>query len=249
MVYVVEDPVQSLPYGEEKIRYLVRIQTGRKSSRVAIHVESDGRVLVDAPAHASARDIRVAVAKQARWISTHVKAAGQRRANVRQREYVSGESWLYLGRRYRLKVATDIDQSASVRLNGQYLSVVVPHRSEDTIRNALEAWYLRRAKIVLANRVAEMSSSLRWIEASPPLRVRSMKIQWGSCSPAGLLTLNPHLVKASRQCIDYVVLHELCHVKIHNHSAAFYRLLDRHLPGWRSIKARLDSQAEEILQA
>ncbi len=249
MLYVIDNTEKSVLYGEERIRYLVRRQPERKSRRVAIHVEVDGRVFVDAPDRASDRDIRAAVAKQARWISTHVAAARLRRASVMPREYVSGESWLYMGRRFRLKVTIDDSQSPSVRLKGHYLSVVVPRRSKEEVRKALDAWYRQRARIVLTTRLAEISASLRWINALPPLRIRSMKVQWGSCSPSGRLTLNPHLVKASRQCIDYVVLHELCHIKIHNHGSAFYRMLDRHLPGWQSIKARLDNQAEEILQS
>ncbi len=74
-----------------------------------------------------------------------------------------------------------------------------------------------------------------------------MKVQWGSCSPAGRITLNPHLVKAPRECIDYVLLHELCHLRHHNHSPQFYRSLDRHMPRWRAIKERLDGMAEQVL--
>jgi predicted metal-dependent hydrolase len=83
----------------------------------------------------------------------------------------------------------------------------------------------------------------------PPMRLQAMKIQWGSCSPAGQLTLNPHLVKAPRECIDYVLLHELCHLKEHNHGQKFYRLLERHLPQWHVKKARLDALADFILNA
>lgn len=74
-----------------------------------------------------------------------------------------------------------------------------------------------------------------------------MKKQWGSCSPNGRILLNPHLVKAPRECIDYVLVHEICHLKEHNHGSKFYKLLDQMLPGWRSIKARLDGMAELLL--
>jgi hypothetical protein len=74
-----------------------------------------------------------------------------------------------------------------------------------------------------------------------------MKKQWGSCSPTGVLSINPHLVKASPLAIDYVLLHELCHLKIHNHSEKFYRLLDRQMPGWKEIKVGLDQKAELLL--
>ena len=70
-----------------------------------------------------------------------------------------------------------------------------------------------------------------------------MKTQWGSCSPGGRLTLNPYLVKAPRECIDYVILHELCHIAEHNHSDKFYRLMKRVMPKWEAVKDRLDKNA------
>jgi predicted metal-dependent hydrolase len=76
-----------------------------------------------------------------------------------------------------------------------------------------------------------------------------MKKQWGSCSPAGVLSLNPHLVKASSLAIDYVLLHELCHLRFHNHSDRFYRLLDRQMPGWKEVKERLDGMAQLLLNS
>ena len=248
-VEIEQRAARSIAYGEASIAYTVRRRPERKSSRVAIHVEPDGRVLVDAPAGASEPDIRVAVRARARWIHGHVAAARERLAQVLLREYVSGESWQYLGRRYRLKVLVDAHTKPSVRLSGAYLQVSVPVRDAAVVRRALEIWYRERAKSVLTKRLEAVAASLRWIRAVPPVRFQAMKVQWGSCSPAGRLTLNPHLVKAPRQCIDYVLLHELCHLKDHNHSKRFYDTLQRHLPQWRRIKAQLDAMSERILVA
>ncbi|MNI90038.1 WLM domain protein [compost metagenome] len=74
-----------------------------------------------------------------------------------------------------------------------------------------------------------------------------MQTQWGSCSPKGRITLNPHLVKTPRECIDYVILHELCHIAEHNHSERFYRLLTQVMPNWEKVKARLDGMAALVL--
>ena len=74
-----------------------------------------------------------------------------------------------------------------------------------------------------------------------------MSTQWGSCSPQGAIYLNPSLIRAPRHCINYVVLHELCHLAEHNHSKRFYAMLDRHMPGWERAKAELDGLAELIL--
>jgi len=74
-----------------------------------------------------------------------------------------------------------------------------------------------------------------------------MKKQWGSCSTSGNLILNPHLIKAPKTYVDYVILHELCHIKEHNHSEQFWRLLTQVMPNWKEVKAELDGMAEYYL--
>lgn len=234
-------------YGDELVRYSVRRRPERKSSRVAIHVEPDGRVVVDAPERASDRQIRTAVHARARWIHRHVTEIRKRLAQLLPREYVSGESLFYLGRRYRLKVIAGTNSPLGVRLRGSYVEVTVEKRSPGLVRTALNVWYRRRAKAVLSAHLQELTAALRWIRTPPPVRFQAMKVQWGSCSPAGRLTLNPHLVKAPRECIDYVLLHEICHLREHNHSRRFYRLLDVHMPQWQRRKSRLDALAENLL--
>ncbi len=238
---------RSVRYGDEIIRYTLRHRPERKSGRVAIHVEPDGRVLVDAPEGAPDWQVRDAVTARARWIHGHLAAIRRRRAQVLPREYVSGESLLYLGRRYCLKVVIRGEDSPSVRIRGGYIQVFVHQRNPEAVRVALNDWYRGRARIVFGERLAAIASSLRWMREAPPLRLQVMKVQWGSCSPGGRLTLNPHLVKVPRECIDYVLLHELCHLKEHNHSKSFYRLLERQLPQWRRKKERLDELAELVL--
>lgn len=238
--------VFSLRYGEDVIAYTVNRQPGR-TRRVAIHVEPDGRVVVDAPAGAAQAEIASAVSARARWIHGHVLAARQRMAHVLPREYVSGESLPYLGRRYRLKVNVEPAAGSSVRLRGGFVEVTVAEKDEAAIRAALDAWYRQRARAVFGDRLAALAPGLRWVNALPPVSLRAMKVQWGSCSPAGRLTLNPHLVKAPRECIDYVLLHELCHLREHNHGKRFFKLLDAHMPGWPGIKERLDNLAEVVL--
>lgn len=237
----------SVRYGDELIRYSIRRQTQRTSGRVAIHVEPDGRVLVDAPERASDKQIHVAVSARARWIHDHVSAVRKRLAQILPREYVSGESLLYLGRRFRLKVVADVRRPPAVRLRGSYVEVTVKTRSPMLVRTALNAWYRARAKVVLSARLEELTATLRWNRTPPPVRLQVMRVQWGSCSPAGRLMLNPHLVKAPPECIDYVLLHELFHLREHNHSRRFYRMLDMHMPRWQRRKSRLDAVAETLL--
>jgi predicted metal-dependent hydrolase len=86
-----------------------------------------------------------------------------------------------------------------------------------------------------------------WVSDKPSMRILAMKSQWGSCSPKGLITLNPALVKASRDCIDYVILHEFCHLAEHNHGKKFYRLMGQVMPNWETVKNRLDGMANLLL--
>jgi predicted metal-dependent hydrolase len=238
----------TLHYGDERISFLVRTQAERSRLQLSIHVEPDGRVLVDAPPNIPASQVLAGVKRRARWISQQLAAFRAQRAHALAHEYVSGESLLYLGRRYRLKVVFDPGAAVSARLRGAFIEVTTPDRSPDAVRAALVTWYRQRAREVFSQRLAAVCEPLRWVRGVPPTRLQFMKLQWGSCSPQGRITLNPWLVRAPREAIDYVLLHELCHLRHHNHSAAFYATLGRHLPDWKRIKARLDARAEELLR-
>lgn len=235
-----------IPYGDRRIHCDVRRAVGRIQHSVAIHVDPDGRVLIDAPLRATDTEIRLAVNKRARWVQSRLQEIDDSRRHVLPREYVSGEAVYYLGRRYRLKVLST-QETPSVRLRGNYLQVAVGNRNPENVRTALHAWYRVRAKRYLQMRLEDVCRRSPWIKQLPPTSFRKMKARWGSCSPNGRLTLNPELVRAPRECIDYVIVHELCHLRFHNHSPRFYRLLDTHLPDWKRIKSRLDSMAEAIL--
>ena len=235
-----------LPYGDRRIRCAIRRSQQRKTRSVAIHVESDGRVLVDAPLHATDQQIRVAVTRRLAWVHRQVLQAEERHKALTPREYVSGETVLYLGRRYRLKVVINTTAKGA-RLRGGYLEVVVNDRSANAVRQELEKWMRGRAREVLPLRLAKVAERLQWVKDSPPLSIRPMTRQWGSCSPNGRIALNVGLVRVPQECIDYVLLHELTHLKVHNHGRAFYRALDRHLPDWKRIKSRLDAFAELAL--
>ena len=237
-----------LPYGDEQIVFTLRRQPARKVPRIAIHVEPDGRVEVDAPPSTSLADVMAAVRKRLRWISQHVSAAKARLAHVLPREYVSGESIHYLGKRYRLKVNVQTGFESEAKLRGAFLVVSVSKIDVERIRACIDNWYRDRAREVFKDRIKVVAEPLRWVRQVPSFRLQFMTRQWGSCSPSGRLTLNPRLVAAPREAIDYVLLHEMCHLKHHNHSRNFYVILNQHLPDWERVKTRLDDQAELILR-
>ena len=144
------------------------------------------------------------------------------------------------------KVFIDPDSKPQIKMLRGRLEVTVRQRSPEKIRELLHQWYKVRARDVFERRLMALLPKLLWLTEPPTLRLQTMQTQWGSCSTKGTITLNPQLVKAPRDCIDYVILHECCHLVEHNHSERFYRLIGQVMPEWESIKLRLDGLAGRI---
>ncbi|MDP3815333.1 M48 family metallopeptidase [Pseudomonas sp.] len=236
----------SLHYGGEAIAYRVQ-HLPRPARKLTIKVQPDGQVLVLAPADASAEQIAVGVNKRARWIWEQLQPIRERLLHVRPRQYISGETHFYLGKRYPLKVSEDACAPQQVKLLRGMLCISLRQNRPEKVRELLFAWYKERAREQFRRRLDNLLAQTPWIKSPPPLRLLTMQTQWGSCSHSGTLTLNPHLVKAPPECIDYVLLHELCHLAEHNHSEAFWRLLGQVMPDWQPIKERLDGMVELYL--
>lgn len=235
----------SFRYGDEKIVF-ERVKRPQATGRVLIKVHPDCRVIVAAPEDADSEVVLAAVKKRGRWIYEQLRDFRKQLEHVTPRQYISGESHYYLGKQYLLKVMEAPRQVQGVKLLRGKIAVSVRRKSPDKVKELLREWYKLRAKEVFARRLDAMLEQALWVNGRPPLRILTMKTQWGSCSPNGGITLNPHLVKASRECIDYVILHELCHIAEHNHSERFYRLMGQVMPEWEKIKERLDKLATLI---
>lgn len=233
-------------YGDEEALCRVR-ETASVTCRIRIHVYPDGSVEIDAPPGRSHDQIQEAAQRRARWVFEHRNTAVRAREQCMLREYVSGETHFYLGRRHKLIVAQSPRNSSSVKLMRGRIEVLVPVIDPAAVRRRLNEWYLHRAEDYLSRKLADWASALPWVHKHPAMRLISMRTQWGSCSPDGVIHLNPALIRAPRHCIEYVVLHELCHLVEHNHSKKFYALLDRQMPQWRRAKSELDGLAELIL--
>lgn len=238
-------PKHILAYGDERIPYEVKFDPSRKT-RIAIHVDPDGSVIVDAPCDQPDEMIQKAVHKRSRWIMDHVAEARDRFSHVRPKAYVSGEEVLYLGRRYMLKVVQDDAATGTARLRGNRLEVSTKSTDAGKVRGIVRAWYRLRARDYFAKLIDKQSAALPWIAQAPPFRMLEMTRQWGSCSPQGQVILNPHLIKAPRACIEYVIIHELAHLKHHDHSPEFFDLVGRHVPGWEKPKKLLDGMVEVL---
>ena len=262
-------------YGKDKIQYeVVRKDTKNKSRsnnlitdetkpckprKVVIKVHPDQRVVATAPIDASDEMIHDAMMKRARWIWQSLQDFAKQKDHVLPKRYVSGETQFYLGRRYVLKVITDAEASdvisSTVKLSRGKLNVELSQIDSELgseeraalVKNLLDTWYQEKARLVFAERLNAQLPKASCVKSTPSFRLMTMQKQWGSCSAKGNLILNPHLVKAPKECIDYVILHELCHIAEHNHSENFWRLLTQVMPNWKEVKARLDGMAEFYL--
>ncbi len=111
----------------------------------------------------------------------------------------------------------------------------------ERIKQLLEGWYKEQAKKKFKQRLALCGKKLeKYGITTPNISIRKMSKRWGSCSKHGKVILNVQLIKAPSHCIDYVIMHELCHLKYYNHSKAFYKLLNLVLPDWQLRKKRLE---------
>lgn len=237
---------QTLQYGDMAIPYRVFF-VPRTKQMIKIDVLPNGTIHALAPEKTDLKQIKAAVTKRGRWIHNHVRKIKVQYAHVLPREYVSGESHYYLGRRYVLKVIKVKNIEPHVKLFRGLLQVRTRSRNPQIIKALLNDWYREHAEQVFSRRLGEITQNINWLKSTPPLKMRAMKKQWGSCSPNGTLTLNPLLVKAPRECVDYVILHEICHIKEHNHSQRYYRLLKRLLSNWEETKSKLDNMSELLL--
>ncbi|MDQ6989528.1 MAG: SprT family zinc-dependent metalloprotease, partial [Mariprofundaceae bacterium] len=141
-------------------------------------------------------------------------------------------------------VHSDINQ---VKLNRGMFMIESTNTSPEKIKSLLESWYKEHARAIFQKYLILIVSNIGWLETAPPMTIRQMKKQWGSCSISGRISLNWNLVKAPTYCIAYVITHELCHLKEHNHSKRFYALQELHYPNWKPIKAKLDQMANKLL--
>ena len=247
----------SFVYGDEAISYeVVRKPIVDGSShqkirrKIAIKVHPNCEVVVFSPEDAEREDIHQAVMKRAKWVYDALKEFRGHLEYVQPKQYVSGEMQFYLGRRYVLKVVEDADSLHSVKMTRGKLLVTLTRFNDDKtamVRALVRNWYKVRAERIFHERLSELLPQATWVKGIPSFRVLPMAKQWGSCSAKGNLMLNPHLIKAPKESIDYVILHELCHIAEHNHSEKFWRLLTSVMPNWKEVKARLDGMAELYL--
>lgn len=238
---------RQVEYGGNVIKYRL---DRRERATLEITVKPDGLVRVVAPNNAAAEDIAARVRRRARWILAQQESFSRFRPHTPPRIYVPGETHLYLGRQYRIRVVPpELTEgghkpcSPIVKMVPGFLEVRgVDFHDTGTIEKHIKEWYRTRANIQLPSRLELNKQRFPDSHAVQPtsLRLQRMSTRWGSMSPAGRLVLNPDLIRAPMDCIDYVVTHELCHLLVPNHGRHFFELQRLVMPDWERRKQRLE---------
>jgi predicted metal-dependent hydrolase len=237
----------SLQHQGRSIEYTIEHKS-RVTRRIHLSVASDGGLCVAAPRHMRHREVHIALREMApRVFSFHGRALARLR-EIPVYRYLSGERHLYRGEWLPLRVEPATGRRGHAELCGGELIITVAGAGPDTVRRKLQDWYRRQAGVYFSERLEDLAAAAGWLHGvAPPMRLRKMKRSWGSCSAQGVITLNPSLLKAPGDCIDYVIAHELCHLVEMNHGKAFYGLLEQLYPSWRNARAHLRAKSHVYL--
>lgn len=225
----------SIQFGSRVIEYCLEFS---KRKSLDITVDPDMQVRVKAPEGASLEKINAVLLKKAPWVIKQQSFFLSFHPKTPARQFVNGESHLYLGRQYQLKV--EEGARSSIRFSGHYLIATVKHRQQ--VKQVVTQWYRERAKMKFAEVAAPLIAQFEKYGVTPSgLFIQEMPTRWGSCTPKGKIILNPELIKAPKGCIEYVIVHELCHLVHRHHTKKFFELQQKEMPDWEVWKYRLEA--------
>ena len=227
----------TLKYGTSTIEYELKYAE-RKT--LGIKVYPDKTVKVIAPLDSSNQKIKEKLHSKASWILKQQDYFCAFHPLTPGRKYVAGETHLYLGKQYRLKIV-QADKN-NLKLKGKYFIASLENKNDNKkVELLFKEWYKLKATLWFQNMFEDLKPiANKFYKGTTTLKFKWMDKRWGSCKKNGSILLNTELIKAPKKCIEYVIIHELCHLKHHNHNTKFYTLLEKELPDWKQTKDQLE---------
>lgn len=223
-----------IQFGSKRIDYKLEYSD---RTTLGITVTSDMDVVVKAPEDASLDAIEAKLMKRAPWIIKQLSYFLTFQPKTPARKYIGGETHLYLGRQYRLKILPGSE--SAVKIKGKFLEVHTPNKSK--VKEMVDEWYLKNARLKFESISRPLIERFKKHKVQPEsIILRHMPTRWGSCTPKGKIILNPELIKAPRPCIEYVIIHELCHLVHHEHTQKFLDLQRKEIRDWERWKEKLE---------
>lgn len=226
--------ISHIQYGSKRIDFRL-LYSVRKTLGITVTPEME--VLVKAPADTSMEKVKEKIRKKAPWIIKQQSFFLSFQPKTPQRKYINGETHLFLGRQYRLQI--QISEVESIKLKGKFILATVSAKSRT--KELLNDWYLKQAQVKFHTIATTIIHKFKKHKVEPSsIVLRNMPTRWGSCTPKGKIILNPELVKAPKGCIEYVIIHELCHLIHHDHTQKFIDLQTKEMPDWVKWKNKLE---------
>lgn len=223
-----------IQYGNRKINF--EIKRGIRKKTVAIEIDPLAKIIVSAPHDLQEEKLLMIVQKKARWIVEKQEIIKNGSSNS-IKEFVSGESFPYLGKEYRLKLVRSAEEKegkCELKNNRFYIEVnknLENGKGKKLIKEALMDWYLLRAEEKIRERANYYS---RQIGKKPgDIKIKAQEKRWGSCSHDGILRFNWKIIIAPLSVLDYVIVHGLCHLIFPHHSSHFWQKMQSVLPGYK----------------
>lgn len=224
----------SINFGSKKIVYTL-IYTKRKTLGITVNPDMD--VIVKAPEDSNLELIETKVKKRAAWIIKQQNFFLTFHPKPNDKKYVSGESHFYLGKQYRIEIIED--KKNEVHYKGRYIQINT--KSRNNVKELLNDWYRVKAKEKFQAIAQPIIEKFKKHNVEPSgIFIQEMKTRWGSCTPEGKIILNPELIKTPKSCIEYVIIHELCHLVHHSHNQKFFDLQAKENPLWERWKKKLE---------
>lgn len=212
--------------------------TRKKIKNIYLRVQSDGNITISAPMRVSETAIESFVKSKADWITVRVSEAEKRVI----REYKDGEDLYFFGVRLELNVI----QGSKNRVCCSDGKVILYAKQSADRERLLNEWYREKLRERVTERLPEweLITGLK----SSCWQIRNMKTRWGTCNVSTRkIYLNLQLAKLPYECLEYVILHELAHLKVSNHGPQFCAILDSFMPDWKKVKKRLNNDYRYML--
>ena len=225
------------------------IRRSQRARYVSLSFDTDG-VQVVAPIAMIERDIIALVEKRKQWIFSRLDRYRKRLMQIpAEREFVNGEMLLFMGVHYPLNVQEHKGNYTKINLTDGKIIVTINgdipiEKRREEIRRKLEQWYIKRAKELITERLVLFSDKIG-VKINT-VRFKNQKTRWGSCSLKGNLNFNWKLVMAPLVIVDYVIVHELCHMKQMNHSPKFWRLVGTQISEYQTMRKWLKDNGSKL---
>ncbi len=227
--------MRKIQYGNTTIAFTVK-RTRRKKT-IALQVQPDLQVVILVPPFLRDELIRQAVMRRAPWIIEKKRKLKQIHADMPKKEFVSGEAFSYLGRQYRLKVIRSVKEKETPCLltAGRFVVQIDKRLSENAgaeiVRQKLAEWCRDRAILKIPERVERYAGLVG--KMPKEIVIGNQRKRWGSCSRSDVLRFNWKIIMAPVSVLDYVVVHELCHLVHSNHSPEFWHVVESIIPDYQ----------------